>query len=63
MRLKKLEGVKLVFIAGYIGALAGVLLNSTFIDIFEASKFATIFWLMTGIFVSLARNIIYEENN
>lgn len=36
------------FLAGVIGAFPAVLLNAVFIDVFEASKFATIFWLIIG---------------
>ncbi len=43
------------FVAGFIGSLPGLFLNATFIDIFEASKFAILFWLLMGILVSLAR--------
>ena len=39
-----------------IGALAGAFLIAIFIDIFEASKFATIFWLLTGFLVYLLRS-------
>ena len=37
-----------VFIASFIGSTVGILLTAVFIDIFEASKFATIYWLFTG---------------
>lgn len=51
------------FVAAYIGGLVGVFVNSLFIDIFEASKFAIVFWLITGLFVSLVRKRLYGENN
>lgn len=60
--ISKFAGVEKGFVVAYVAALPAVLLNAFFIDIFEASKFAIIFWLMTGMFVSLARNIIYEKN-
>ncbi len=44
------------YLAGLIGAIAGVLLNAVFIDVFEASKFAIIFWFMVGFGIYLARN-------
>jgi hypothetical protein len=47
------QGIKLAFTAGYIGALPGLFVNAFFIDIFEASKFAIIFWLITGIVLSI----------
>ncbi len=37
------------FVVGYSGGLAGILVNASFIDVFEASKVAIIFWLLTGI--------------
>lgn len=40
------------YIGGYIGAVPGILLNATFIDVFEASKFAIIFWLISGMVLS-----------
>lgn len=41
------------FVSGFIGGLAGILLNATFIDIFEASKVAIIFWTLAGIAVGI----------
>ena len=49
------------FVVAYSGALLGIFLNALFIDIFEASKFAIIFWLITGMFVSLVRNYHDEQ--
>lgn len=40
-----------VFIASFIGTTVGILITTLFIDIFEASKFATIYWLFTGLTV------------
>ena len=45
----KLDISERVFVTGYIGGIIGTLSNAMFIDIFEASKFATIFWLFMGI--------------
>lgn len=56
---KKYKRVELGFLAGMIGSFPGLLLNAVFIDIFEASKFAIIFWLLMGLavgLVSLKRN-------
>ena len=60
--IAKTSGIEKGFLIAYIAALPAVMLNAFFIDIFEASKFAIIFWLITGMFVSTVRNIIYEEN-
>ena len=60
--VSKFAGVEKGFVMAYVAALPAVLLNAFFIDIFEASKFAIIFWLLTGMFVSLVRNHVYEDN-
>lgn len=49
----KLKGLELLFVVGYFSALPGILLNAFFIDVFEASKFAILFWLITGLVVGL----------
>ena len=59
-KLSKLTGVELAFVVSFIGGLIGILVNAMFIDIFEASKFAIIFFLITGLFVSFVRNKLYE---
>lgn len=38
-----------VFVAGFAGSVFGFLLNAIFIDVFEASKAAIIFWALGGI--------------
>jgi len=58
--MKKYRGVELAFMAGFIAALPGIFLNAVFIDIFEASKFAIIFWLLAGFSVALMKN---DKNN
>jgi hypothetical protein len=40
-----------VFVASFVGSTIGILVTAVFIDIFEASKFATIYWLMAGLTV------------
>jgi len=59
--LKRFDGLKLCFISGVFGSLAGVLLNAVFIDVFEASKFATIFWLLIGMSLGLIQHKSYEK--
>jgi len=56
---KKYSGIELAFLSGFVGSIPGLLLNAVFIDIFEASKFAIIFWLLTGICLGLVK---YEKN-
>jgi len=63
MNIKKFSIIEQSFVAGYSGGFIGILANAFFIDIFEASKFATIFWFITGIFVFTVLNNKYEQNN
>lgn len=60
--LSTLSSTTKAFLAGSIGSLSGVLLNAVFIDVFEASKFAIIFWLLVGISVALVRSNNYDKN-
>lgn len=60
---KNFSGIKLGFITGTIGGLFGVLLNATFIDVFEASKFATIFWLIMGLAAYIATYKLNANKN
>lgn len=60
LNLSKFNGVELAFVVSFIGGLIGIFVNALFIDIFEASKFAIIFFLLTGLFVTLVRNKLYE---
>ena len=50
------SGPHRAYVFGITGALAGVLTNAFFIDIFEASKFAIIFWLLAGLLIFLVRS-------
>lgn len=40
-----------VLVVSFIGSTVGILITAIFIDIFEASKFATIYWLLAGLVV------------
>lgn len=40
-----------VIVACFVGSTVGILITALFIDIFEASKFATIYWLFAGLVV------------
>lgn len=57
---RRFKGVELAFMAGFVGALPGIFINAMFIDVFEASKFAIIFWLLAGFAVALLQN---DKNN
>lgn len=54
------SGLEMSYLSGIIGAFPGVLLNSLFIDVFEASKFVFIFWFLIGFALFLIRNRQYE---
>ena len=55
-KLKNIPEPAASFIIGILGAIIGTFISSLFIDLFEASKFATIFWLLVGYVVYLIRN-------
>jgi len=54
-----------VFMFSFLGSIVGVFGNALFIDVFEASKFATIFWLLIGLCIYNLRdgNLINEKAN
>ncbi len=59
--LNNFSSIELGFVVGMLGAIVGTFISSTFIDLFEASKFATIFWFMVGYSIYLIRNNINEQ--
>lgn len=58
---EKLSGIELAYIAGVTGAVTGTFAIASFIDLFEASKFATIFWLILGLSLNLIKNKEYAQ--
>lgn len=65
---KSLGGIKNQFlyslVAGFVGYTVGLLVNGTYIDIFEASKVAYVFWGMSGLTMGsiyLAREQIAKD--
>lgn len=60
--IKKFKGIELGFICGVTGGLCGTFITAIFIDIFEASKFALLFWFLLGFAVYMARNMNYVQN-
>lgn len=54
------SGSDLALIAGTTAAIPGILVNALFIDVFEASKIAILFWLFVGISVVLVKKAKYE---
>jgi len=60
-KLRRLNSIQAAFVAGVTGSLAGVFVNALFIDVFEASKFAIIFWLLMGLLIGLLTKRRYVE--
>jgi hypothetical protein len=58
---KKLSWMELAFFVGLLGAFIGTITTAFFIDLFEASKFAIIFWLLMGCAVNLVKSKNYAE--
>jgi O-antigen ligase len=56
------NSIKSIFIAGYIGSTIGIIMTAIFIDIFEASKFAIVYWMFTGLVVGSLKSK-YEQVN
>ncbi|MBN2603395.1 MAG: O-antigen ligase family protein, partial [Candidatus Thermoplasmatota archaeon] len=57
---KNFSKENLAFMAGLFGGMLGLFINAMFIDIFEASKLAIIFWFLMGLSIKLLRNKSYE---
>ena len=60
---KNFNGVELGFVAGVVGAVPAIFINALLLDVFEASKFAIIFWLIIGMLIAVVNPLIYEENS
>jgi len=46
--IKNKDQIESVFVVSMIGSFPGLLVNALFIDIFEASKIAYVFWMLMG---------------
>jgi len=53
---KNFSGLENIYVASIFSSIFGVLVNAIFIDVFEASKFAILFWLMIGFAVGILGN-------
>lgn len=51
------------FAAGIISMIAAFIINGLFIDVFEASKVATLFWMFLGVSLACERMIKLDENS
>src|SRR3990167_3225254 len=51
LALKKLEQKQKLLVLGFLFGLGALLINATYIDVFEASKVAFTFWLIAGLFI------------
>lgn len=59
--IEKLSGVDMAFMAGIFGGLVGTFASAFLLDLFEASKFAIIFWLLLGCAVKLIKSKEYAK--
>jgi O-antigen ligase len=57
----RLTSTEKIFVFGMFGALAGTFVTAFLIDLFEASKFAIIFWLLLGCSVSLIKSKVNDQ--
>jgi len=57
----KLNNFEKSYLFGIIGGLTGTFVTAFLIDLFEASKFAIIFWLLLGSSVSLIKSKLNED--
>lgn len=57
----KFDVLETAYLAGMSGAIVGTFVTAIFLDIFEASKFATLYWLLIGYGVLLIRNRLSEQ--
>ncbi len=55
--MRKKNNLHLIF-AGVSAGIIGLLLNATYIDVFEASKVAFTFWMISGIFYPVSQKIL-----
>lgn len=53
LRKSNVLDVSSAYVGGCFGAIVGFLVNATFIDVFEASKAAIVFWTICGIAIGL----------
>ncbi|PIS09171.1 hypothetical protein COT75_02840 [Candidatus Beckwithbacteria bacterium CG10_big_fil_rev_8_21_14_0_10_34_10] len=53
MLKQKVEPLILAFIVGFIAFTIGLLINAIYIDVFEASKVAFIFWALAGVLLAM----------
>lgn len=53
---KYYTSIESAYLGGFYGGVVGVFINAFFIDVFEASKFAILFWLFMGMTLSLVKN-------
>jgi hypothetical protein len=60
--LDKFSSLEKGFVIGTFSAIVGTFISAFFIDLFEASKFATIFWFMIGYSIYLMRNYANKNN-
>lgn len=60
--LKKINQQEKYLMTGFLFGLVALLINATYIDVFEASKVAYVFWAIAGLFVGFT-HLAYETKN
>jgi len=58
---EKLGDIEKSYVFGVMGGVIGTFATAFLIDLFEASKFAIIFWLLLGSAVNLTKSKLNEE--
>lgn len=54
-KYKFTDSIDSIFVSSFIGSSAGIIITAIFIDIFEASKFAIMYWLFAGIIYGIVK--------
>ncbi len=57
LKRKKLDPYVLAFSAAFLSFTVGLLINALYIDVFEASKVAFMFWALSGVLLAFASEI------
>lgn len=59
----KMNNTYTAYMSAVVGLTTGTFLSAVFLDLFEASKFAILFWFILGLAVFLVRSKNYVEEN
>lgn len=59
--IERFSTIENAFLSGLLASTVGILLTAVFLDIFEASKFALIYWFLIAYAITLIRNRLNEQ--